>query len=67
MVAGGLGLTLLPRLAVDAGILAGTGLVARPLVGAGVRTLALGWRHSAPRPAEFRLLADRITAALPLS
>lgn len=67
MVAGGLGLTLLPRLAVDAGILAGTGLVARPLVGAGVRTLALGWRHSTPRPAEFRLLADRITAALPLS
>jgi LysR family hydrogen peroxide-inducible transcriptional activator len=64
MVAGGLGLTLLPRLAVDAGILGGTGLVARPLVSAGVRTLALGWRRSAPRPEEFRLLADRVTEML---
>jgi LysR family hydrogen peroxide-inducible transcriptional activator len=65
MVAGGLGLTLLPRLAVAAGILGGTDLVARPLLDAGVRTLALGWRHSAPRPAELRLLAERISAALP--
>ena len=64
MVAGGLGLTLLPRLAVDAGILGGTDLVAKPLVDAGVRTLALGWRHSAPRPAEFQLLAEHISGAL---
>ncbi len=64
MVAGGLGLTLLPRLAVDAGILGGTDLVAKPLVDAGVRTLALGWRHSAPRPAEFQLLAEHINGAL---
>jgi len=66
MVAGGLGLTLLPRLAVDAGILRGTGLVARPLSGAGSRTLALAWRHSSPHDAEFRLLGGRIAAAADL-
>jgi LysR family transcriptional regulator, hydrogen peroxide-inducible genes activator len=50
MVASGLGVTLLPRLAVAAGILAGAGLVLRPLVGPGAwRTPVLAWRPSAPR------------------
>ncbi len=66
MVAGGLGLTLLPRLAVEAGILSATGLVARPLASPGTRTLALGWRRSAPRPGDFRLLAERMTQSLAL-
>lgn len=66
MVAGGLGLTLLPRLAVDAGILRGTGLVARPLAGNGSRTLALAWRHSSPHAAEFGLLGDTVAAAAAL-
>ncbi len=63
MVAGGLGLTLLPRMAIAAGILGTTGLVARPLASPGLRQLALGWRRSAPRPGDFRLLAERISAA----
>jgi len=65
MVAGGLGITLLPRLAVEAGILRGTGLIARPLAGAGSRTLALAWRRSSPHAAEFTLLGARIAATCP--
>ena len=64
MVAGGLGITLLPRLAVDAGILRGTDLVARPLTDAGSRTLALGWRKSSPHGSEFRLLGDQVSGAI---
>ncbi|HST74805.1 MAG TPA: hydrogen peroxide-inducible genes activator [Acetobacteraceae bacterium] len=57
MVAGGLGVTLLPRLALEAGIIAGTGIVLRPLAGAGAwRTLALAWRPNAPRVEDYRAL-----------
>jgi LysR family hydrogen peroxide-inducible transcriptional activator len=57
MVAGGLGTTLLPRLSVDAGIAEGTGIVLRPLSGAGAwRSLALAWRPNAPRAEEYRAL-----------
>jgi len=61
MVAAGLGVTLLPRLAVQSGALEGLGLVTRPLKeeGAG-RQLALAWRGSSPRGDEFRTLADFI-------
>ena len=46
MVAGGLGVTLLPRIAVAAGVAAEAGLVLRPLAGAGAwRTLGLAWRR----------------------
>ncbi|MEI6557073.1 MAG: hydrogen peroxide-inducible genes activator [Rhodospirillaceae bacterium] len=64
MVAGGLGITLLPRLAVEAGILRGTELVARQVSDAGVRTLALAWRRSSPHGAEFRLLGDHVARAI---
>ncbi|HZF77355.1 MAG TPA: hydrogen peroxide-inducible genes activator [Acetobacteraceae bacterium] len=66
MVAGGLGLTLLPRLAVDGGVLAGAPVEVRPLEGATSpgRTLALAWRPRSPRAAEFRGLAPAILAAL---
>ncbi len=58
MVANGIGVTLLPRLALAAGLLRGTGLVARPLAGgAPPRRLALVWRHSAPRADDFEALA----------
>ncbi|HYZ22600.1 MAG TPA: LysR substrate-binding domain-containing protein [Rhodopila sp.] len=61
MVAGGLGVTLLPRLAVSAGIIEGTGLVIRPLAGAGAwRTLGLAWRPSAPRSADYRALGTHL-------
>ncbi|MEI7609464.1 MAG: hydrogen peroxide-inducible genes activator [Rhodospirillaceae bacterium] len=64
MVAGGMGLTLLPHLAVEAGILRGTDLVARPLIDAGVRTLALAWRHSSPHGPELRLLGGHVAGAI---
>jgi LysR family hydrogen peroxide-inducible transcriptional activator len=61
MVATGLGVTLLPKLAVESGALDGLGLVTRPLKeeGAG-RQLALAWRTSSPRGEEFRTLAGFI-------
>ncbi len=63
MVAGGLGVTLVPRLAVNAGITEGTDVVLRQLEGAGGwRTLALAWRPGSPRAAEYRALAPLITA-----
>ena len=61
MVAGGLGITLLPRVAVAAGIVEGTGLVLRPLGGASAwRTLGLAWRPNAPRAADYRALAPHL-------
>jgi LysR family transcriptional regulator, hydrogen peroxide-inducible genes activator len=57
MVAGGLGVTLLPRLAVNASVTDGTGVILRPLAAAGAwRTLGLAWRPNAPRAAEYRAL-----------
>jgi LysR family hydrogen peroxide-inducible transcriptional activator len=65
MVDNGLGITLLPRLALDAGILKGTELVARPLAGDGAasRGIGLGWRRGTRRAGEFRLLAEKIAEA----
>jgi LysR family transcriptional regulator, hydrogen peroxide-inducible genes activator len=61
MVASGLGITLLPKLAVAAGIIEGTGLVLRPLAGAGAwRTLGLAWRPNAPRAADYRALGSQL-------
>ena len=55
MVAGGLGATLLPRLAIDAGIAAGTDIALRQLAGRGAwRTIGLAWRPDSPREADFR-------------
>jgi LysR family transcriptional regulator, hydrogen peroxide-inducible genes activator len=62
MVASGLGVTLLPRLAVAAGIVEGTNLVLRPLAGAGAwRTLGLAWRPNTPRAADYRALGSHLT------
>ncbi len=58
MVAGGLGVTLLPRIAVAAGLAEGTGVVLRSLAGAGAwRTLGLAWRPGSPRADQYRALA----------
>jgi LysR family hydrogen peroxide-inducible transcriptional activator len=62
MVDNGLGTTLLPQLALDAGILKGTNLMAAPLAAAPPRQIALAWRKGTGRAAEFRLLAEKITA-----
>ena len=66
MVAGRLGQTLIPGMALDAGLIAGSGLVARPLAGGAARTIALVWRTGSPRVAEFTLLGEAIRdAAMP--
>jgi LysR family hydrogen peroxide-inducible transcriptional activator len=58
MVDNGLGVTLLPAMAIDAGILDGTGVVTRPLKARhAARSIALVWRRSSPREGEFQLLA----------
>ena len=69
MVAGGLGVTLLPRLAIAGGVTTGTNIELRPLAGAGAwRTLGLVWRPNAPRAADYRalvpLLAETCREAL---
>lgn len=65
MVAGGLGQTLVPDMAVQAGLLAGSGLVARRVTGGHAsRTVALAWRTGSPRAAEFRLLGETMLAAI---
>jgi LysR family hydrogen peroxide-inducible transcriptional activator len=59
MVEGGLGVTLLPAIALEAGILKGTRLVARPLSRpAPSRTLALVARRTSPRRRDADLLAE---------
>jgi len=61
MVDNGLGLTFVPAMAIEAGILDGTSVDARPLRSDhGCRRIALVWRRSSPREAEFRLLADTL-------
>jgi LysR family hydrogen peroxide-inducible transcriptional activator len=64
MVDNGLGTTLVPEMAVEAGILGGTGVIARRLDAAHpARRIALVWRKGSPREKEFRLLADALKAA----
>ncbi|MGN6497350.1 MAG: hydrogen peroxide-inducible genes activator [Tsuneonella sp.] len=63
MVDNGLGLTMLPQMAIDAGILNGTDVVARPLKAKKAsREIALIWRKNSPRSDEFRLLAEELRA-----
>jgi LysR family hydrogen peroxide-inducible transcriptional activator len=64
MVDGGLGVTMLPEMAVDAGILAHTRVTARPLDTPNAsRHIALVWRRASPREPDFRLLAGVLKAA----
>jgi len=64
MVDNGLGVTLLPAMALDAGILLNTSVEARPLDAEHPsRRIALAWRKGSPREKEFRLLADALRAA----
>lgn len=58
MVDNGLGLTFVPGMAIEAGILSGTGVDARPLRSEHpYRRIALIWRRSSPREHEFQMLA----------
>lgn len=59
MVDNGLGMTLLPDMAVQAGILDGTKVGTRPLASDdAMRTIALVWRRGSPRAKDFALLAE---------
>ena len=59
MVDNGLGLTLIPQMAVEAGLLNGTDVIARPLDAEHAsRQIALIWRTNSPRREEFELLAS---------
>ncbi|MFC6669310.1 hydrogen peroxide-inducible genes activator [Marinobacterium aestuariivivens] len=61
MVANGIGVTLLPRMALDTPILAGTGVRTKRFAEAGVRrSIGLMWRRQAARSEEFRLLGEFI-------
>ena len=61
MVGNGLGVTMVPEMAIDAGILQGTGVIALPLEAEHAhRRIALIWRKGSPREKDFRLLADAL-------
>ena len=64
MVDNGLGVTMLPQMAIDAGILKNTSTSARPLASDhAIRTIALVWRRASPRERDFRLLAEVLAAS----
>jgi LysR family hydrogen peroxide-inducible transcriptional activator len=63
MVGEGLGITLLPQLAVDAGIARGHGVALTPLPDACPRRVVLGWRATSPHAARFRRIAQVLARA----
>ncbi|PTD19355.1 hydrogen peroxide-inducible genes activator [Sphingomonas fennica] len=61
MVDNGLGVTLLPEMAIKAGILDNTDIIARPLdADHPARRIAIVWRKGSPREKEFRMLAHAL-------
>lgn len=65
MVAGGLGVSLIPRLAADAGVATGVDVSLRafqpPMVG---RRIGIAWRAGSPRAAEARLVGQVVQNTL---
>lgn len=65
MVAGGLGITLLPRMAVAAGVGSGATIELRPLAGRGAwRTIALAWQPRSARESDYRALAPLLASKI---
>ncbi len=65
LVGAGLGYTLLPKMAIDAGILIGTRIETRPTETLRAeRRITLVWRSGHPRSGEFRLLGQSIKKAV---
>ena len=65
MVANGLGVTLVPQMAVDAGILRGLDVAVAPLEGdAPSRMIALAWRRTSGRKETFRRVAAKLSKAV---
>jgi LysR family hydrogen peroxide-inducible transcriptional activator len=61
MVDNRLGVTLVPEMAITAGLLEGTSVEVHPLVSENAnREVALIWRQGSSREAEFRLLAAEL-------
>lgn len=60
MVGSGIGVTLLPKLAVDMGIADGMDISLLPLAEPASRQIALVWRQASPRHDEFAMLARAI-------
>ncbi|WP_281301224.1 MULTISPECIES: hydrogen peroxide-inducible genes activator [unclassified Iodidimonas] len=61
MVDNGMGMTLIPEMAIEGGILNGTHVRTVPLAGkAPARTIGLVWRKNAARHADFMLLANAL-------
>jgi LysR family hydrogen peroxide-inducible transcriptional activator len=58
MVAGDLGVTFVPEIAVGSGLLRGTGVRTWPLKEESYREIAFVWRKSSARGAEFRQLGE---------
>lgn len=64
MVDNGLGITILPEMALKAGLLDNTNITAKPLDEANaVRRIALVWRRASPREKDFQLLAQVLAEA----
>ena len=65
LVGAGLGITLVPEMAIAGGILSHAPVRAHALTGGlAERRIALAWRRGHPRAREFRLLAEHIAAAV---
>jgi len=65
MVDNGLGVTLIPRMAIDGGIAAATRTELRPMEGTGTsRQIGLAWRPTSARQSDFKLLAEFFSTAL---
>jgi len=66
MVEEGLGLTLVPELAIRAGLLKGKNVTAVPLTGTATgRDIGLAWRSSSARGGEYHLLGDQVRKLMP--
>jgi LysR family transcriptional regulator, hydrogen peroxide-inducible genes activator len=63
MVDAGMGSMFLPKLAIDAGLIAGRRIAALPLGAEAERRIALVWRKDSARGDDFRLLATAIAGA----
>ncbi|MFN3213641.1 MAG: LysR substrate-binding domain-containing protein [Henriciella sp.] len=65
MVAGGLGVSLLPRLAIDAGVTSGADVELQafetPLIG---RRIGIAWRTGSPRAAEAKMIGEIVRGAI---
>ena len=60
MVAAGIGVTLVPRIAVEARIARGTGISLAPLAAPASRRIGLAWRRTSLRAENFRIFAGAL-------